>query len=87
MFIQVLGIVVIDYNSIYFMWFFKVICAALIVVIMYLHVTWSLAFVVIVVESKWGLEALIRSSYLVKGMRSVSLLLFLYFFFVGFQCG
>lgn len=83
-FVQVLGIVVIDYKSIYFMWFFKVICAALIVVIMYLHVTWSLAFVVVVVESKWGLEALIRSSYLVKGMRSVSLLLFLYY---GFFCG
>ncbi|XP_076896320.1 uncharacterized protein LOC143549270 [Bidens hawaiensis] len=51
----------------------------LIAIVLYLYVEWSLAFVVVVVESKWGFAALMRSSYLVKGMRSVSLLVMLYF--------
>ncbi|KAL4574260.1 hypothetical protein LXL04_021088 [Taraxacum kok-saghyz] len=62
----------IDYNSIYLM---SVVGATLIVIIIYFHLNWSLAFAVVVAESKWGLAPLIRSSYLVKGMRLVSLLL------------
>ncbi|KAJ0677672.1 hypothetical protein HanRHA438_Chr12g0543601 [Helianthus annuus] len=70
---------VIDYNSVHFMWFSAIMGAVLIAIVIYFHVEWSLAFVVVVVESKWGFVALMRSSYLVKGMRSVSLLVMLYF--------
>ncbi|GAA0167132.1 hypothetical protein LIER_40318 [Lithospermum erythrorhizon] len=41
--------------------------------VIYLHVNWVLAPVVVVVESKWGYEALRRSAYLVRGMRGVAL--------------
>nr|GEV87020.1 hypothetical protein CTI12_AA556840 [Tanacetum cinerariifolium] len=75
MLVQDLGLVI-DYNTVYFMWF---IGATLIIILIYFHVNWSLAFVVVVVESKWGFGALMRSSYLMKGMRSASLLLLLYF--------
>nr|XP_043621013.1 uncharacterized protein LOC122592767 [Erigeron canadensis] len=54
----------------------------LMAILIYFYVNWSLAFVVVVVESKWGLAPLMRSSYLVKGMRPVSLLVILYFAFV-----
>nr|GEV87021.1 hypothetical protein CTI12_AA457640 [Tanacetum cinerariifolium] len=53
-------------------------------VIIYFHVNWSLPFVVVVVESKRGIEPLMRSSYLIKGMRSVSLILLLSY---GTFCG
>lgn len=43
------------------------------------HVNWSLAFVVVVTELKCGFEALTRSSYLLRGMRLVSLKLFLFY--------
>ncbi|GJR40071.1 hypothetical protein Tco_1215755 [Tanacetum coccineum] len=75
MLVQNLGLVI-EYNTVYFMWF---IGATLIMILIYFHVNWSLAFVVVVVESKWGFGALMRSSYLMKGMRSASLLLLLYF--------
>ena len=65
-----------DFNMVYIMWF---IGATVIMIIIYFHVNWSLALVVVVVESKWGFGALIRSSYLIQGMRSASLLLLLYF--------
>ncbi|XP_076889847.1 uncharacterized protein LOC143540753 [Bidens hawaiensis] len=51
----------------------------IIVLVTYFHVNWWLALVVAVVESKSGILAFRRSSCLVKGMRAVSLLLFLYF--------
>ncbi|KAI3696373.1 hypothetical protein L1987_79387 [Smallanthus sonchifolius] len=70
---------VIDYNSTYFMWFLAIVGAILIAMIIYVHVEWSLAFVVVVVESKWGFAPLMRSSRLVNGMRSVSLFVMLYF--------
>ncbi|XP_021995394.2 uncharacterized protein LOC110892546 [Helianthus annuus] len=79
MFMNNLGIVIIDYNSVHFMWFSAIMGAVLIAIVIYFYVEWSLAFVVVVVESKWGFAALMRSSYLVKGMRSVSLLVMLYF--------
>ncbi|KAD2393650.1 hypothetical protein R6Q59_012051 [Mikania micrantha] len=74
---------VIDYNSTYFMWCSAIACVILIAIIVHVNVEWSLAFVVVVVESRWGFSALMRSSYLVKGMRSVSLLVMLYFGFFG----
>lgn len=47
-------------------------------VMVYLQVHCTLACVVVVVESKWGFEALRRSGNLVKGMRLVSLRLLLF---------
>ncbi|KAI7736842.1 hypothetical protein M8C21_019246 [Ambrosia artemisiifolia] len=74
---------VIDYNSVYFFWFSAIMGAILIAIVIYFYVEWSLAFVVVMVESKWGFSALMRSAYLVKGMRSVSLLVILYFGLCG----
>lgn len=75
---------VIDFNSIWFVWFSAFVGAILLVIMIYFHVNWSLAFVIVVAESKWGFAPLMRSSYLVKGMRSVSLSLF---FFYGILVG
>ncbi|MFS7992749.1 hypothetical protein Hanom_Chr12g01085991 [Helianthus anomalus] len=61
------------------MWFSAIMGAILITIVIYFYVEWSLAFVVVAVKSRWGFAALMRSSYLVKGMRSVSLLVMLYF--------
>ncbi|KAK1415957.1 hypothetical protein QVD17_31745 [Tagetes erecta] len=83
-----LGFVTVTYlnhNLIYFMCFCSITFSVfLIVIVTYIHVNWFLAFVVVVAESKSGFAALTRSWYLMKGVRSVSLLLCLYFgFFVG----
>lgn len=48
-------------------------------VFVYFQVNWVLAPVIVVAESKWGFEPLWRSTKLVKGMRSVSLSLLLFF--------
>ncbi|KAM3235449.1 hypothetical protein P3L10_015485 [Capsicum annuum] len=42
-------------------------------------VNWSLAYVIVIVEYKWGYESLRRSAYLVKGMRWVALSVLLFF--------
>ncbi|KAL4569504.1 hypothetical protein LXL04_025143 [Taraxacum kok-saghyz] len=68
-----------NYNSNYFMASFAFMSAALGLCLIYFQVNWSLACVIVVAESKWGFEPLRRSSYLVKGMRSVSLALMLFF--------
>nr|XP_009587192.1 uncharacterized protein LOC104084935 [Nicotiana tomentosiformis] len=52
---------------------------ALLLVFVWLQVNWSLAYVIVVVESKWGYEPLRRSAYLVKGMRRVTLSVLLFF--------
>ncbi|KVH97722.1 uncharacterized protein LOC112522735 [Cynara cardunculus var. scolymus] len=75
---------VIDYNSSYFFWFCAFLGVALSLIMVYFQVNWGLASVVAVTESKWGFEPLWRSSYLVNGMRSVSLSLILVF---GVQIG
>ncbi|XP_024989837.1 uncharacterized protein LOC112524298 [Cynara cardunculus var. scolymus] len=82
MLVQNLGFVI-DYNSINFMWFSAIVAATLLVIIIYFYLNWSLAFVIAVTESKLGLGPLMRSSYLVKGVRSVSLSLLLYFGIYG----
>ncbi|XP_059648808.1 uncharacterized protein LOC132294825 [Cornus florida] len=69
----------IDYDSNYFAGVYVVALIFYLVVLVYLQVNWALAFVIVVVESKWGLEPLRRSTYLVRGMRGVSLSLFLFF--------
>lgn len=63
----------IDYNNVYFMGFAILIAALLVGFLIYLQVEWYLSTVIVVVESEWGLAALKRSSYLVKGMRGVAL--------------
>ncbi|KAJ0861936.1 hypothetical protein HanPSC8_Chr12g0512391 [Helianthus annuus] len=76
MLVHNLGFVDIDY---YYVYFPAIMGVILLVVIICFPVNWSLAFAVVVVESKWGFAPLIRSSYLAKGMRSVSRLVRLYF--------
>lgn len=79
--IQTLG-TEIDYQSTSFIGF---VGALLVVLMLYLQVNWGLAYVVVVVESKWGFEPLWRSAYLVKGARMVSFwLLLLYTVLMGF---
>jgi hypothetical protein len=51
-------------------------------VLVYLQVNWALACVIVVVESKWGVEPLWRSSKLMKGMKLVSLSLLMYYSFL-----
>ncbi|KAL2519323.1 hypothetical protein Adt_15570 [Abeliophyllum distichum] len=51
----------------------------ILVVTFYLQVEWSLAYVVVVVESKWGFASLKRSAYLIKGMKWVALSIMLYY--------
>ncbi|KAL4586791.1 hypothetical protein LXL04_011435 [Taraxacum kok-saghyz] len=81
---QNLGFIV-DYNSSNFLWFCIFLGVALGLVMLYFQVIWGLAPVIAVTESKWGFEPLWRSSYLVNGMRSVSLSLFLVFgILIGF---
>ncbi|KAL6983433.1 hypothetical protein U1Q18_016818 [Sarracenia purpurea var. burkii] len=76
--VEILGFEI-DYSSNYFLWFCIAISIISASVLAYLHVNWSLACEVVVVESRWGLEALRRSNYLVKGMRTISLSLLLCF--------
>lgn len=70
---------VIQYGSDYFILLCSLFVVTLGLFIVYFVVNWSLACVIVVAESKWGFEPLWRSSYLVKGMKSVSLSLLLLF--------
>ncbi|KAK9051016.1 hypothetical protein SSX86_027641 [Deinandra increscens subsp. villosa] len=76
--VQNLGFVI-DYNSTYFLSFCMIIGLGFGLFMLYFHVIWGLASVIAVTESKWGFEPLWRSSYLINGMRSVSLSLLLVF--------
>lgn len=78
MFGQTVGFVT-DYDSVYFLSFSVIVGVVFLVVMMFFYVNWSLVYVASVTESKWGFEALTRSWYLVKGMRSVSLKLLLFY--------
>ncbi|KAM1960721.1 hypothetical protein FF2_020772 [Malus domestica] len=74
----------IEYYSPYFIGFVAVVVAALFLVLLHLQVNWTLAGVVVVLESKWGFESLTRSANLIKGMRGVALCLLMFFgFFLG----
>lgn len=70
---QKLGFMV-DYSVVY-----VILGVVLSVIMMCLYVNWSLAYVVVVVESKWWFSALTRSLYLVEGMRFVSMFIMLNF--------
>ncbi|KAL7110151.1 hypothetical protein ACP275_05G006800 [Erythranthe tilingii] len=62
----------IEYGNTYFTTFVILIAALTICLLIYLHVEWYLSTVIVVVESNWGLSALRRSSYLLKGMKGVA---------------
>ncbi|KAL4304539.1 hypothetical protein GQ457_10G028930 [Hibiscus cannabinus] len=47
------------------------------------HVNWIFAYVIVVVESSWGLEPLKRSQVLVKGNKGVALKILLFFGFLS----
>ncbi|KAL4574265.1 hypothetical protein LXL04_021093 [Taraxacum kok-saghyz] len=70
---------VFDFNWTSFMWFSIVIGVMLILILIYFQMNWCLTLMVVVAESKWGFAALSRSWYLVRGIRSVSLSLLLYY--------
>lgn len=79
-----------DYHNVYFMGFSALIATLLLIVLIYLKIEWCLWSVIVVVESNWGISALKRSAYLVKGMRGVALAMILLFeslfFFLGLMC-
>ncbi|VFQ74820.1 unnamed protein product [Cuscuta campestris] len=69
----------VDYDSNYF-YAVAIVSAALVgAVMLWLQVTWVLAPVTVVVESRWGFGPLMRSANLVKGMKGVALSLLLFF--------
>ncbi|KAK1390941.1 Immediate-early protein like [Heracleum sosnowskyi] len=68
----------VEYGSVWYNWFMLVFVIGLVLVLVYVQVHCTLACVVVVVESKWGFEALRRSGVLIKGMRLVSLWLLLF---------
>lgn len=74
----------IEYSSPYFMGFSAALLLALLFVLVYLQVNWTLVSVIVVVESSWGIQPLRRSADLIKGMKGVALSLLLFFgFFAG----
>ncbi|XWS64218.1 hypothetical protein CRYUN_Cryun06bG0167700 [Craigia yunnanensis] len=80
---QLLGFQV-NFSSPYFISLCLVFIIIFSCIVVYLQVNWAFAYVVVVVESSWGLEPLKRSKNLVKGMKGVALLMLLYFgFFSG----
>ncbi|ESQ32999.1 hypothetical protein EUTSA_v10005445mg [Eutrema salsugineum] len=68
-----------DFASPYFQALSAVVTIISVVIVIKLYVKWILAWVVVVVESVWGLTPLKRSKSLVKGMESVSLSLIVFF--------
>lgn len=68
-----------DYSSPYFVALSVVVAIALVLVLLYLQVNWTLAGVVSVVEPRWGFDSLSRSANLIKGMRGVALSLMVFF--------
>ncbi|OVA08835.1 hypothetical protein BVC80_8803g32 [Macleaya cordata] len=81
--IEVLGFEI-SYSSLYINIAYVIGSVVLGLGFLYLQVNWSLAFVIVTVEASWGFDPLMRSTYLVKGMRGVSLALML--FFGGIMC-
>ncbi|XP_016481061.2 uncharacterized protein LOC107802129 [Nicotiana tabacum] len=77
--LQALGLIEIKYDSDHLMFLAIPALVVLVPVLLWLHVNWSLAYVIAVIESKWGYETLRRSSYLVKGQRWVAFGIYLYY--------
>ncbi|XP_015869791.2 uncharacterized protein LOC107407075 [Ziziphus jujuba] len=68
-----------DLSSPYVLVLFVILMIVLISVLLYLQTIWNLAFVVVVLESSWGLQPLRRSGNLLKGMRRVAFSMMLFF--------
>ncbi|XP_009780424.1 uncharacterized protein [Nicotiana sylvestris] len=77
--LQTLGLIELKYDSNHFLFLVIPVLIVLVPVLIWLQVNWSLAYVIAVVESKWGYETLRRSSYLVKGQRWVAFRIHLYY--------
>ncbi|GMN41919.1 hypothetical protein TIFTF001_011136 [Ficus carica] len=69
----------IEYSSPYFLGFCAALGTALLLVLVYLQVNWTLVSVIVVAEKSWGLVSLRRSAGLIRGMRGTALSLFLFF--------
>ena len=80
--IELLGIQI-GYSSPYFIGFAAVFLLALLFVLVYLQVHWTLVSVIVVIESSWGLEPLRRSTSLIKGMKRLAFSSLLFFGFLG----
>lgn len=65
----------IDYDGVFFMFTAILIAMLLIGAVFYVLAEWQLATVIVVVESQWGFAPLKRSSYLMKGMKKVGILM------------
>ncbi|KAE8673274.1 Son of sevenless [Hibiscus syriacus] len=68
--------------------FLILLCLAYLIILtsisLYLRVNWTFAYVIVVVESSWGIEPLKRSQILVKGMKGVAFKILLFFgFFIS----
>lgn len=68
-----------DLDSKYVMGFSIFIAIMVGLVLVWLQVNWSLGSVIVVVESKWGVEPLQRSYYLLSGMKGVALSMLLFY--------
>ncbi|VYS57053.1 unnamed protein product [Arabidopsis thaliana] len=68
-----------DYASSYFQGFVTLVTIISIAIAVKLYVNWILAWVVVVVESAWGITPLKRSKRLVKGMKCASLSIIFFF--------
>ncbi|XVE53176.1 hypothetical protein DITRI_Ditri02bG0182800 [Diplodiscus trichospermus] len=79
---QLLGFQV-DISSPYFISLCMVFLIIFFCILVYLQVNWAVAYVVVVVESSWGLEPLKRSKILVKGMKWVAFSMLLFYWFFG----
>ncbi|XP_039023731.1 uncharacterized protein LOC120156489 [Hibiscus syriacus] len=62
----------VDYSSPYFILLCLAYAITLMFIVVYLQVKWIFAYVIVVVESSWGLEPLKRSQSLVKGTKGVA---------------
>ena len=68
-----------DYASSYFQGFVTLVTIISIAIAVKLYVNWILAWVVVVVESAWGITPLKTSKRLVKGMKCASLSIIFFF--------
>ncbi|XP_059316001.1 uncharacterized protein LOC132066815 [Lycium ferocissimum] len=84
--LQALGFIELKYDFNHLLFFAIFALAVLEPFLLWLQVNWFLAYVVALVESKWGFETLRRISYLVKGKRPIVMsMMVLYGFMMGFM--
>ncbi|KAL5553711.1 hypothetical protein UlMin_041112 [Ulmus minor] len=78
--VQLMGFQI-ETSSPFVIGFFVAIMILFGVVCLHLQVNWILVYVIVVVESRWGLESLRRSVSLIKGLKGVAISLLLFFGF------